>query len=71
MYVFYYIEIHESAGAYTLTDMDTSFVVEMPTRDQYEAYDFAGILKGFKDTGNTNRMAMMLQVIYCNLICLL
>ena len=31
-------------------------------RDQYESYDFAAELKKFKDTGDTTRMAMMLQV---------
>ena len=27
-----FAEIHESAGAYTVSDIDTSFIVQMPTR---------------------------------------
>ena len=27
-----FAEIHESAGAYTVADIDTSFIVQMPTR---------------------------------------
>ena len=55
-------EIHEEAGAYTTYDIDTNFVTVLPSREAYEAYDFESEVKKFKDTGDSARTAMLLQV---------
>ena len=40
----------------------SAFQVEMPTRDQYESFDFSAELKKYKDTGDTTRMSMLIAV---------
>ena len=57
-----FAEVHEEAGAYTLYDINTNFPVILPTREAYEAYDFEGEVKKYKDTGDSSRTAMLLQV---------
>jgi hypothetical protein len=56
-----YAEIHEEAGAFTVSDIDTAFMLVMPTQDQYESYDIRADIKKFKDIGDASRIAMMLQ----------
>ena len=57
-------EIHEEAGAYTNFDIDTNFVTVLPLREAYEAYGFDAEVKKYKDTGDSARTAMLLQVQY-------
>ena len=56
-----YAEIWEEAGAFTKYDIDPAFMTLLPTQDQYESYDLNADVKTFKDIGDANRIAMILQ----------
>ena len=56
-----YAEVWEEAGAFTKYDIDQEFKTYIPTQEQYESFDLSVNVKKFKDIGDANRIAMILQ----------
>lgn len=60
---FYLIaEIWDDAGAFATYVIDPAFPTILPTRAAYEAFPYDEEVKKYKDTGDTSRTAMLLQV---------
>ena len=56
-----FLEIHESAGAYTRAVVTKDFNSYVPTEEEYGAYDLDADLEYFRTVGDSARVAQLLD----------